>query len=555
MPWTQSLATPRVEAPAATRLRLTTGNSLSLLSLLVATADLIGWLCHIPLLTSVLPGYATMKPNTAICLGLLALASLLLQPAEPSRLHRLHGARRPIFAGLAGLAALLSAGTLIEYTTHWQLPLDRLFLPVAADAFVGPPGRMTLGTGVCVLLVAVAILVLDRLPRTSTVLLVVSGGITLSAIIGFCFNAGPLYGVRWLNSIAVHTAVTLLLLQVAVLSARPEREPFHSLLQHSAHSGRMRWLFVGVTVVPAILAFPLLAGMRIGLIDPPFAFALLVVLLIGVQTTILWQDSMALSQAESQRQMAEQALLQSEKLAVAGRLAASISHEINNPLESIGNLLYLVRNAESLQAASPYVLLAEQELNRVAQITTQTLTFHRDTRNLSICAAENIVRSALKLLAPKIAASAMTVTLDLQPSEAKIYCKEGEMRQVIVNLISNALEATPAGGRLMVRVHASQRWGSHAIVTDAESLGVRIVVADTGSGIPLHLQQRIFDPFFTTKADTGNGLGLWVARDLVESHGGFIHVHSSTRPSASGTAFCVFLPFISQTPDSRSCAA
>jgi signal transduction histidine kinase len=292
-------------------------------------------------------------------------------------------------------------------------------------------------------------------------------------------------------------------------------------------------------VLPALVALPLLVGIRSGVMDPPFALALLVVVLICIQTLILWQDSKALSQVEARRKRTEQALLQSEKLAVVGRLAASISHEINNPLEAISNILYLVRNADSLNTAREYALMAEQELGRVAQITTQTLSFYRENRNSALYMPGAIVDSALMLLVGKINSSRVQVKVDFREDVHAIRCREGELRQVFVNLLSNAIEATPPGGQLVVRIRSAFAWQAEGHIR-----GVRILVSDSGRGIAPQHRNRIFEPFFTTKAhETGNGLGLWVVQDLIEKHDGTIRMRSSQRPGWKGTTFSIFLPY------------
>jgi signal transduction histidine kinase len=507
---------------------------LSVTVLVVAALDLIGWWFHVPILTSVLPNYARMMPNTARCLVALGVASLLRRcpPEASSKSTRLVAD----FGTLAAFA--LSFVTLLEYAAHRGLGIDQVLLHVTADQFGGPAGRMSHGTVLGVLLTSAAIFLLDRKPRVSVVLLLVGGGVSLSAIIGFLFNAGPLYGVPWLKSEAIHTASCLLALQLAALAARPRREPFRSLSHHARHEGRTGWLLLGTTVVPALVALPLLWGMRTGVFDPPFTLALLVVLLIAIQTLILWQDSAALDRVELRRRQTEQALLQAEKLAVVGRLAASISHEINNPLESVGNLLYLIRHAETLTDAVRYAELAEQELGRVSQITAQTLSFYRENRKPGPCLVTEVLESAISLLNAKISSSGVALKVDFRPDLRPIVCRDGELRQVFINLISNALEATPSGGHLIVRAHSSRQWSA-----PGQPVGVRVLIADTGSGIPRDTKRRIFEPFFTTKAETGNGLGLWVAKDLVEKHGGTIRLWSSAHAPHTGTTFCVFLPY------------
>jgi signal transduction histidine kinase len=511
--------------------------------LAVACLDLFGWRFHVPLLTSILPRYATMKPNTAVCMGLLALAILLKRRRQPATVDADGRRNRRSVASImgsiaAGLTLPVALAIVIEDVTGHRLAVDHLIVMADVDIFSSAAGRMALGTSLCVALIAATLILLDWKPKLSTAALLSGAALSLSAVIGFVFDAGPFFGVSWMRSIAVSTAVSLLLLQFATLVLRPEREPYASL-SHANRSGRRQWLLLGVTVVPVIVAFPLLFGMKSGLMDAPFALALLVVVLVSIQTIILWQDSKALVQVENRRRKTEQALLQSEKLAVVGRLAASISHEINNPLEAIGNILYLVRNAESLDAAREYALMAEQELSRVAQITTQTLSYYRENRLPALYLPSAIMESALTLLAGKINSSRVEVRVDFAGELRSIHCRDGELRQVFVNLISNAIEATPAGGHVVVRVRSSVEWRKSGAVR-----GVRVLIADSGRGIPPEFRLRIFEPFFTTKAhETGNGLGLWVVQDLIEKQGGSIRMVSSTLRGWKGTTFSVFLPY------------
>jgi signal transduction histidine kinase len=513
------------------------GRWLALAVVAIACLDLTGWIAHIRILTSVLPGYATMKPNTAICLALLALAAVWRMRSRPDERPRRFWA-----ADLAaGMTFLLAAMTWAEVALRANFGIDTLLIAVAPDRYGDPAGRMSPGTAVCLTLCALALLLTDRLPRVSLALVLSVSAIALSGLIGFLFGAGPLFGVPMLRSLAVHTALCLLLVQLAVLMARPEREPVRSLLSHHHYyGGRRSWLLPGVTIVPTLVALPLVLGMRLDFFDAAFAMAMLVVLLTGIQTMILWQDSAALRELEERRQQAEQALLQSEKLAVVGRLAASISHEINNPLEAVGNLLYLVREADSQEVAREYALAAEKELSRVSQITSQTLSFYRETRRAANYSAREIVESAMKLLSTRIAASGVLVECEFAREPDELHCRDGELRQVLINLISNALEATPPGGRLRVRTRLTHRWD------EARVPGVCISIADTGCGMAREVQRKIFEPFFTTKQETGNGLGLWVAKDLIAKQGGTVQVRSSTREGRSGTVFSLLLPLAAE---------
>jgi signal transduction histidine kinase len=506
------------------------------LVLLLAFLDLVGWIFHVRVLTSVFPGYATMKPNTAISLGLLAVTAML-RWREGLLRGRWQGRGAD---GLASLAFVLGVGSLAEYAFRLSLGLDGFFLSVPGDRIGDPAGRMSIGTALCVALIGAALVWMDRAPRWSVGLLLTAGGVALSARIGFVFGAGPLFGVPWLTSLAVHTATGLLLVVVAALAARPQREPVRSLLRQAFREGRTRWLLAGVTLLPLALSVPLVLLLRAGLTDAGFSLALLVVLLTGIQTLILWRDSVALEQVEARRIMTEQALLQSEKLAVVGRLAASIAHEVNNPLEAVGTLVYLIQEADTLEEAAGYARTAQSELLRVTQITSQTLNYYRKGKDASSCETGEILESALKLLGGKIVASGVSVLQEVGEPLERVECRDGELRQVFINLISNALDATPRGGRLRVRARRARRWVSGGSV-EGEA-GVRVVFGDTGTGMTRAVQAQIFEPFFTTKMENGNGLGLWVAQELIEKHGGALRVWSSTRPGGSGTVFSVFLP-------------
>jgi PAS domain S-box-containing protein len=237
---------------------------------------------------------------------------------------------------------------------------------------------------------------------------------------------------------------------------------------------------------------------------------------------------------ESKR--AESALIQTEKLAAVGRLAASIAHEINNPLESVTNLLFLARESGSLEEAQGYLSTAEQELRRMAAITNQTLSFHKQVSAPKTVTCDELLESVLRIYHGRIVNSKIRVEHRHRTGEG-LLCFDGEIRQVLNNLVSNAIDAMHGnGGRLLLRSRAATHWPSG-------EKGVVITVADTGSGIKPEILHRIFEPFFTTKGQSGTGLGLWVSRDIVNRHKGAFRVRSSQRPGRSGSVFTLFLPF------------
>ncbi len=244
----------------------------------------------------------------------------------------------------------------------------------------------------------------------------------------------------------------------------------------------------------------------------------------------------AIARDISAEKQSEEAIRRSEKLATAGRLAASIAHEINNPLEAIINLLYLARHDS--RHAVQYLTQAEQEVARVAQLAQQTLGFVRDTSSPAAMDPAVIMDEILLLYSRKLDGRHIRVTRRYR-SHGPVNGYSGELRQLLANLLVNAVDAMADGGSLQVRVAAGRDWSGNS--HDGRQ-GVRITVADNGSGIPRDHLRRIFEPFFTTKKDTGTGLGLWVSHGIVQKHGGSIRVRSNSEGRATGTVFSIFLP-------------
>jgi PAS domain S-box-containing protein len=242
----------------------------------------------------------------------------------------------------------------------------------------------------------------------------------------------------------------------------------------------------------------------------------------------------AIARDISAEKQSEEAIRRSEKLATTGRLAASIAHEINNPLEAVINLLYLARHDSS--HADEYLKQAEREVGRVAQLAQQTLGFVRDASASGWMDPAAIMDEILQLYSRKLEGRKIRVTRRYRDS-CQISGYSGELRQLLANLVVNAVDAMTMKeqGSLHVRLAKGRDWSSGRE-------GVRISVADNGSGIPRNQLSRIFEPFYTTKRETGTGLGLWVSRGIVEKHGGSIRVRSRANGEATGTVFSIFLP-------------
>jgi PAS domain S-box-containing protein len=234
------------------------------------------------------------------------------------------------------------------------------------------------------------------------------------------------------------------------------------------------------------------------------------------------------------QKLAERALLQSEKLASVGRLASSIAHEINNPLEAITNLLFILDLKAPTSEFKELIRTAQEELARVSQITTHTLRFHRQSSKPTEVDLKQLLESVLVLYRPRLQNSSIVGRVG-RSDASLLLCRDGELRQIILNLVGNAVDAMKTGGRLLLRSREA---------TDLSSggKGVRITIADTGTGMDRQTLKRIFEPFFTTKGIGGTGLGLWVTLDLVHKSFGSIRVRSSDRPNRHGSVFALYFP-------------
>lgn len=235
------------------------------------------------------------------------------------------------------------------------------------------------------------------------------------------------------------------------------------------------------------------------------------------------------------RKQAEDAMLRAEKLAVAGRLAASVAHEINNPLEAVTNLLYLITMSGTAEEARAHARSALDELLRVSLITQSTLKFHREQGTPKITMLSEVVDGVIGMFRPRLTVSGITVDV-LATNEIAIACMPSEAQQIFANLIANSIEAMPQGGKMVIRLRPSRNWREWSVE------GIRVTLCDSGVGMDRATMRRIFEPFFTTKAETGTGLGMWVVAQLVERHGGNVRVWSRQRYGASGTVFSIFLP-------------
>ncbi len=238
----------------------------------------------------------------------------------------------------------------------------------------------------------------------------------------------------------------------------------------------------------------------------------------------------------------ENALRRSEKLAATGRMMATIAHEINNPLEALGNVLHLLQAKGGFDGEARELLeLALAEVARLTTISRQTLAPHRESRLPVVTNVAQLLDDVVSVFLPRLKQSRIEVLRDYQiRDQATVF--PSELRQVFTNLVANAIDAMSTGGRL-------------ALAIDAADGGFTVSVSDTGCGIPAEHLEKIFQPFFTTKGDKGTGIGLWVIKRILDQLGGRIEVTSSTEPGREGTRFNIFVPAIARSESGKRVSA
>jgi PAS domain S-box-containing protein len=235
----------------------------------------------------------------------------------------------------------------------------------------------------------------------------------------------------------------------------------------------------------------------------------------------------------TEQKRAAAVLIQSEKLAAVGRLASSIAHEINNPLEAVTNLLYLSAQTATTPDVRKYLAMAQQELARVSNIATQTLRFHRQSTNPRETSLQDLFENVLSLFQGRIGGAGISIDRQYR-TDRKIVAFGGDLRQVFANLVSNALDASPRGGRIVIRLRDG--------CDGSGNPGVRVTIADPGTGMSPETRRHIFEPFFTTKSSTGTGLGLWISSEILRNHRAYLRIRSSQSAKHHGTIFSIFFP-------------
>ncbi len=231
------------------------------------------------------------------------------------------------------------------------------------------------------------------------------------------------------------------------------------------------------------------------------------------------------------------ALLANEKLAVAGRLAATIAHEIHNPLDSVANLLYLLQHKPTEEESCQFLQMAQTELARVTQISRAMLSLYRESKAPVRVNLKEMLDDLLLLMQRRFQILGVTVSAEFPP-EIDVEGFPAELRQVFTNLITNAVEAAGLGGAVTVRITPQPADAASSLALEA---GAIVEITDNGSGIPPENRDRLFQPFFTTKGERGTGLGLWVSQGIIRKHAGSIDLVSRTDGPNHGTTARVFL--------------
>jgi PAS domain S-box-containing protein len=233
----------------------------------------------------------------------------------------------------------------------------------------------------------------------------------------------------------------------------------------------------------------------------------------------------------------EKQLQEMEKVAAAGQLAASLAHEINNPLEAVINVLYLLAGRSDLDpAATGLISIATNEVTRVARIVRQSLSYYRAGTAAKEVDLAALIEESLQVFNDKLQRAGIRIRKKIKPGTSIVGFAD-EIRQVVDNLLVNAVEATQRGGRLALALRDAHSWKSPS------QPGARLTIADNGCGISKAYLARVFEPFFTTKAEKGTGLGLWVVKGIVKKHGGSIKIRSTDVAPRSGTAIAIFWPY------------
>jgi len=498
----------------------------ALATLLMAAGALVlaGWQFRIPLLKGETFG-TFIAPTSALCF-ILCGASILLQLLR----GRIAG-----WAGrlIAVCVTLFSAATLSEYLLRNDLRIDGIFFAHRlSDWTISHPGRFAANTAAGFICAGLSLCFLRRkkgLPLAESFAVLV-GLVFYLSIVGYLYSVAQLYG----RVMAVQTSFLFAILALG-LACASSRHPILDILLSSYAGGlAARRMVLAIVVLMPLIGFIGLWAHTLAGAPVEVRTALGDLVAVALFTVLALHTANVMNQVDRKRRETEAALMRSEKLSAAGRMAATVAHEINNPLEAISNLVYLLQRGDlPEETRREYLKLTEQELERVAAIARRTLGFYKDQAGPSEVNVRELVEAVLEVYRLRLEQKNITVSRTFA-EEGRVVASRGELQQVLANLIANAIDALPAsGGTLDVSV---------SVIGDT----LTIKVTDNGHGIAAQDVGRVFEPFFSTKKEVGTGLGLWVSRDLMQKNGGSIDVMSSTGED-HGTTFRISFPAVGKS--------
>ena len=501
---------------------------------LVAAGAIIiaGWQFRIPWMRGQAFG-TFVAPMSALCFACCGVSALL----QLSGGHK----RGLLGSSLASLVALLAVAVTIEYLFRVDLHIDRVFMAHRLSDWNLPlPGRYTINSAAGFMLGGLGLLTMRKQsgwpwPEILGTLVVV---VSYLSIVGYILGASVLYD----HVMALHTAVLFGVLGVVIACGASRPVILGIVLSPFAGAIAARKMILAVIAVLPLMGVLEVWAELAGIVSVRLGTALSIILSVLIFGVFALRTAAVLNDTDEKRLETERALLRSSQIATAGRMAASIAHEVNNPLEAVTNLIYLLKSDDvPAETRMKYLDIAEKELNRVSAIARRTLGFYReDAQDVDIDLRE-LVESVLAIYRNKTAGAVTVNTTYCE--EPFIRAKAGEVRQILMNLFANAIDAI------------SEEQGSLSITVTAHQGTTTIEIKDNGHGIPKGNLSHIFEPFFTTKKEFGTGLGLWVTKELVVKNNGSIRVISSTDPGEHGTVFELTFPSVSHAPASSNSLA
>jgi signal transduction histidine kinase len=491
-----------------------------------------GWQFRIPLLRGQALG-TFVAPNSGLCFACSGI-SILLQMSLGRK-------RQYLGFAIAAFVTIFALATAAEYLFRVDLGIDRLFLSHRLSDWTLPlPGRFSVNAVFGFLFAGLGMMTLRKntgwpWPEICGALVVL---VFYLSVIAYLLDASILFN----RVMALHTAILFGLLGVAIACGASRPILLGIVLSPFAGAVASRKMVIAVVLILPSFGILQAWAERAGIVSARLGIALTVIASVFVFTILALRNAAVLNETDQKRLDTEAALVRSSQLATAGRMAASIAHEVNNPLEAVTNIIYLLKSDDLPEdVRRKYLDVAEKELSRVSAIARRTLGFYREDAEEVQIDLREMIEGVLAIYRNKLPDSA-TVGTSIGENPW-IVARAGEVRQILMNLLANAIDALPEeDGRLDINVSTTRELAT-------------IEIKDNGRGIPRENLAHIFEPFFTTKKEYGTGLGLWVSKELVIKNNGTMRVISSTDATDHGTIFELSFPAVHPaTPPSDSLA-